>query len=268
MEELIKNDSDLKDQNLENKDRTKEKLSPIQKLKIETAHKSKQLAEFWIDHYKYMQNLKAQMENFNKKYNEKKEAVKKIASFENGEKELRGILYKICSKHNESEAKLENYKEKVIAFKQKVENNKEKLNEEFQEIKMKYEEIENKKKEVENQKKILSSLYENIENLKKEVNLLKNESSIEIENLSQNIIQENIKKKELIKEINLLSNITNLKIIKIDDENKVLEPKIQGHAINPKDERIMNYSIKIGFNVNKVNEVKKFWKNLNEFLNS
>jgi len=242
-------------------------ISPVTKMKVKTAEKNKIDSQYWIDHFKYKQNLLNQLELLRNEKPEKSIKTSQISSFTKEQEILCDNLYKLNQITNYSQLKLgKNYnKMKIIESNEKT--NKKKLNEIFENNLEKIRTIEKTKEDIDIQKNLLNSWLEKVEKMKNDISSTRRENCINIDVLCNQYAQNDKEFKKITKLYNLLCNITKYRILNIqNDENDQQTQVAKGYLLNSKNGNILSYNIKIGNESveNKALKVFNFWKTLIE----
>jgi len=246
-------------------------ISPISKMKIINAEKTKRESQYWIDHFKYKQNLLTQLEILKNEKPEKSQKTSEITSFSKEQEILCDNLYKLNQITNFSQLKLGKNFNKMKIIENNEETQKKKLNEIFDKNLEKIRDIEKTSEEIEVQKQLLNSWYENVEKMKNNISSIRKENCINIDNLCNKYSQEDKEFKKITKLYNLLCNITKYRVLNIQkDEFDSQAQIVKGYLLNAKNGNILNYNIKIKNNEsveNKAMKVFNFWKTLIDFNN-
>ncbi len=252
-----------------NKNNSLDSNSPISKMKIVNAEKKKRESQYWIDHFKYKQNLINQLEILK---NEKPEVIQRtiqMSSFSKEKEILNDNLYKLNQITNYSQLKLGNNFNKMKIIENNEETQKNKLNEIFENNVEKIKDIEKTSDEIDVQKQLLNNWYENVEKMKNNISSVRKKKCNIIDSLCNQYSQEDKEFKKIAKLYNLLCNITKYRIInKQNDENDSKTQIYKGYLLNSKNGNILNYNIKITNNEsveNKAMRVFDFWKKLIDF---
>lgn len=246
-------------------------ISPISKMKIINAEKTKRESQYWIDHFKYKQNLLTQLEILKNEKPEKNQKTSEITSFSKEQEILCDNLYKLNQITNFSQLKLGKNFNKMKIIENNEETQKKKLNEIFDKNLEKIRDIEKTSEEIEVQKQLLNSWYENVEKMKNNISSVRKENCINIDSLCNKYAQEDKEFKKITKLYNLLCNITKYRVLNIQkDEFDSQAQIVKGYLLNAKNGNILNYNIKIKNNESvesKAMKVFNFWKTLIDFNN-
>ena len=105
-------------------------ISPISKMRIITADKTKRESQYWIEHFKYKQNLLNQLDMIKNENPDKKEKTLAISQFNKEQEILSDNLYKLKQITKYSQIKLGNNFNKM----KKIENNEETQKQKLKEI--------------------------------------------------------------------------------------------------------------------------------------
>ena len=222
-------------------------ISPISKMRIITADKTKRESQYWIEHFKYKQNLLNQLDMIKNENPDKKEKTLAISQFNKEQEILSDNLYKLKQITKYSQIKLGNNFNKM----KKIENN-----EETQKQKL---------------KEIFENNLEKIKNIEKIQENIKKENGTNIDNLVTKYSEEDKEFKKNIKIYNCWCNIIKYKIIDIENNENKNTQEIKGYLLNAVNGNILNYNIPIKSNEsveNKAIRVLNFWKNLINFNKS
>ena len=232
-------------------------ISPVTKMKVKAAEKTKIDSQYWIDHFKYKQNLINQLEILKNEKPEKSIKTSQISSFTREQEILCDNLYKLNQITNYSQLKLgKNFNKMKL-----VENNEEILKKKLNEI------FEKTKEDIDIQKNLLNSWLENVKKMKNDISSTRRENCINIDVLCNQYSQNNKEFKKITKLYNLLCNITKYRILNIqNDENDQQTQVAKGYLLNSKNGNILSYNIKINNESveNKAIKVFNFWKTLIE----
>ena len=243
----------------ENKNNTSKGVSPISKMKIITVERAKLQSKYWIEHFKYKQNLINQLSLIKNEKDEKTKKISEISSFSQEQEVLCDNLYKMRRIINFSRVKLEKNSNEMKSSESVEETRKKKLKEIFEKNLENIRNIEKKSEEIQEQTLLLNLWREYIEKMKNEITSRRKENFISIDNLIDKYSEDNNKLKKIIGVYYLLLNITKYRILNIENN------KIIGYLLNAKNGNILNYNIKIKENESaesKATEVFNFWKAL------
>jgi len=244
-------------------------ISPISKMKIDAANKSKKESQYWIEHYKYKQNLRNKLELLKNEKSEKSSKISQISTFDKEQEILCDNLFKLTKLTNYSQNTLGQNFDQMKKFENNEEMQKNKLKNIFQNNLNKIKQIEKTSEDLEEQKKILKTWFENVEKMKNNISNLRNENCINIDSLCIEYAQKDKELKKISKIYNLLCNITKYRILDIKNDEKDNQcQNIVGYLLNVKNGNIMNYNIKMVKNEsveNKALKVMNFWNTLIDF---
>lgn len=250
---------------------SKNEISPVSKMKILTAEKAKKDSQYWIEHFKFKQNLINGLEFLKNEKPEKFQKISQISTFSKEQDILCDNLFKLKKITSYSRLKLgENFNEMKI-----IENKEETMKKKFKEILEdnleKIKEIEKTSEEIDVQKQLLNNLQENFETVKSNISEMKTLNSTNIDNLCNKYSEENKDLNNISKLYNVFSNITKYRVLDIQkDENDPDTKIVKGYMLNSKNGNIINYDIKIKNNESietKAMKIFNFWKNLIDFNN-
>lgn len=242
-------------------------ISPVTKMKVKTAEKNKIDSQYWIDHFKYKQNLINQLELLKNEKPEKSIKTSQISSFTREQEILCDNLYKLNQITNYSQLKLGKNFNKMKMIENNEEILKKKLNEIFENNLEKIRNIEKTKEDIDIQKNLLNSWLENVEKMKNDITSTRKENCINIDALCNQYAQTDKEFKKIAKLYNLLCNITKYRILNIqNDENDQQTQVAKGYLLNAKNGNILSYNIKMNNESveNKALKVFNFWKTLIE----
>ena len=242
-------------------------ISPVTKMKVKAAEKTKIDSQYWIDHFKYKQSLINQLEILKNEKPEKSIKTSQISSFTREQEILCDNLYKLNQITNYSQLKLGKNFNKMKTIENNEEILKKKLNEIFENNLEKIRTIEKTKERIDIQKNLLNSWLENIQKMKNDIASARRENCINIDNLCNQYSQNDKEFKKITKLYNLLCNITKYRILNIqNDENEQQTQVAKGYLLNSKNGNILSYNIKINNESveNKAIKVFNFWKTLIE----
>ena len=256
-------DNNIKSNNMNND------ISPISKMKILTAEKTKRESQYWIDHFKYKQNLLSQLEILKNEKPDKSIKTSQISSFNREQEILCDNLYKLNKITNYSQLKLGKNFNKMKIIENNEEVQKKKLKEIFENNLEKIREISKKSEEINIQRQLLNSWHENVEKMKNDISTSRKENCINIDILCNEYAQQDKEFKKISKLYNLLCNITKYRVLNIQKEENDEESRIaKGYLLNAKNGNILSYNIKIKNNdsvENRAMKVFNFWKTLINF---
>ena len=242
-------------------------ISPVTKMKVKTAEKNKIDSQYWIDHFKYKQNLINQLELLKNEKPDKSIKTSQISSFTREQEILCDNLYKLNQITNYSQLKLGKNFNKMKMIENNEEILKKKLNEIFENNLEKIRNIEKTKEDIDIQKNLLNSWLENVEKMKNDITSTRKENCINIDALCNQYAQTDKEFKKIAKLYNLLCNITKYRILNIqNDENDQQTQVAKGYLLNAKNGNILSYNIKMSNESveNKALKVFNFWKTLIE----
>ena len=243
-------------------------VSPISKMKIIAANKSKQESQYWIEHFKYKQNLLNQLEILKNEKPEKSTKSSQISQFSKEQEILCDNLYKLDYITKYSQIKLGNNLNKMKKIESSEEIQKQKLKEIYEKNIEKIKEIQKIQEDINVQKQLLNSWNENVEKMKNNISNTRKENNNIIDNLCGQYSFEDKEFKNITKMYNLLSNITGYKVINIKEEENKEAQEVKGYLLNNKNGDIMDYNIKMKKNEsveNKASKVFNFWKTFVNF---
>ena len=243
-------------------------VSPISKKKIIAANKSKQESQYWIEHFKYKQNLLNQLDLLKNEKPEKSTKSSQISQFSKEQEILCDNLYKLNYITKFSQIKLGNNLDKMKKIESSEEIQKQKLKEIYEKNLEKIKEIQKYQEDINIQKQLLNTWYENVEKMKNDISNARKESSNTIDNLCGQYSFEDREYKNITKMYNLLSNITEYKITDIKKDENEDTQEVRGRFLNNINGDIMSYNIKMKKNEsveNKATKVFNFWKTFVNF---
>ena len=243
-------------------------VSPISKMKIIAANKSKQESQYWIEHFKYKQNLLNQLDLLKNEKPEKSIKSSQISQFSKEQEILCDNLYKLNYITKFSQIKLGNNLDKMKKIESSEEIQKQKLKEIYEKNLEKIKEIQKYQEDINVQKQLLNTWYENVEKMKNDISNARKESSNTIDNLCGQYSFEDKEYKNITRMYNLLSNITEYKITDIKKDENEDTQEIRGCFLNNINGDIMSYNIKMKKNEsveNKATKVFNFWKTFVNF---
>ena len=243
--------------------------SPVTKMKIMTAEKAKKDSQYWIDHFKFKQNLLNQLELLKNEKPEKMAKLSQISTFSKEQELLCDNLYKMNIITKFSQLKLGNNYNKMKVIEINEEIQKKKMKEIFEKNLDKIRNIEKTSEDIAIQREIIKKYNQQMEILKSDISTIRKENCLQIDNLCNNYSQNNKEFKKLSKLYNLYSNILKCRVFDIkNDENDPESKNVKGYLLNPQNGNILSYntSIKSSESVeNKAMKVFNFWKTLVEF---
>ena len=243
-------------------------VSPISKMKIIAANKSKQESQYWIEHFKYKQNLLNQLDLLKNEKPEKSIKSSQISQFSKEQEILCDNLYKLNYITKFSQIKLGNNLDKMKKIESSEEIQKQKLKEIYEKNLEKIKEIQKYQEDINIQKQLLNTWYENVEKMKNDISNARKESSNTIDNLCGQYSFEDKEYKNITRMYNLLSNITEYKITDIKKDENEDTQEVRGCFLNNINGDIMSYNIKMKKNEsveNKATKVFNFWKTFVNF---
>ena len=243
-------------------------VSPISKMKIIAANKSKQESQYWIEHFKYKQNLLNQLDLLKNEKPEKSTKSSQISQFSKEQEILCDNLYKLNYITKFSQIKLGNNLDKMKKIESSEEIQKQKLKEIYEKNLEKIKEIQKYQEDINIQKQLLNTWYENVEKMKNDISNARKESSNTIDNLCGQYSFEDKEYKNITRMYNLLSNITEYKITDIKKDENEDTQEVRGCFLNNINGDIMSYNIKMKKNEsveNKATKVFNFWKTFVNF---
>ena len=243
-------------------------VSPISKMKIIAANKSKQESQYWIEHFKYKQNLLNQLDLLKNEKPEKSIKSSQISQFSKEQEILCDNLYKLNYITKFSQIKLGNNLDKMKKIESSEEIQKQKLKEIYEKNLEKIKEIQKYQEDINIQKQLLNTWYENVEKMKNDISNARKESSNTIDNLCGQYSFEDREYKNITRMYNLLSNITEYKITDIKKDENEDTQEVRGRFLNNINGDIMRYNIKMKKNEsveNKATKVFNFWKTFVNF---
>jgi hypothetical protein len=242
-------------------------ISPVTKMKVKAAEKTKIDSQYWIEHFKYKQNLINQLELLKNEKPEKSIKTSQISSFTREQEILCDNLYKLNQITNYSQLKLGKNFNKMKTIENNEEILKKKLNEIFENNLEKIRTIEKTKGDIDIQKNLINSWFEIIEKMKNDISSTRRENCINIDVLCNQYSQNDKEFKKITKLYNLMCNITKYRILNIqNDENDQQTQVAKGYLLNSKNGNILSYNIKINNESveHKAIKVFNFWKTLIE----
>ena len=243
--------------------------SPVTKMKIMTAEKAKKDSQYWIDHFKFKQNLLNQLELLKNEKPEKMAKLSQISTFSKEQELLCDNLYKMNIITKFSQLKLGNNYNKMKVIENNEEIQKKKMKEIFEKNLDKIRNIEKTSEDIAIQREIIKKYNQQMEILKSDISTIRKENCLQIDNLCNNYSQNNKEFKKLSKLYNLYSNILKYRVFDIkNDENDPESKNVKGYLLNARNGNILSYntSIKSSESVeNKAMKVFNFWKTLVEF---
>ena len=141
-------------------------ISPVTKMKIITAEKAKKESQYWIDHFKFKQNLLNQLELLKNEKPEKMAKIAQLASFTKEQELLCDNLYKMNIITNYSQTKLGNNYNKMKVIENNEEIQKKKMKEIFEKNLDKIRNIEKTSEDIAIQRELFKKYNEHMEKLK------------------------------------------------------------------------------------------------------
>ena len=245
-------------------------VSPISKMKIIAANKSKQESQYWIEHFKYKQNLINQLEMLKNEKPEKSTKSTQISQFAKEQEILCDNLYKLNYISKYSQVKLGNNFNRMKKIESNEEVQKQKLKSIYENNLEKIKEIQKTQEEINVQKNLLNSWYENVEKMKNDITNTRKENATNIDNLCNQYSLEDKEFKNVSRMYNLMSHITMYKVINIEKDENQESQEVKGYLLNASNGNVLNYNIMMKKNEsveNKASKVFNFWKafvNFNE----
>ena len=243
-------------------------VSPISKMKIIAADKTRKESQYWIEHFKYKQNLINQLEMLKNEKPEKSTKTSQISQFQKEQEILCDNLYKLNQITKYSQLKLGTNFNKMKKIENNEEVQKQNLKTIFEKNLEKIKEIEKTQEDIYVQKQLLNSWYENVEKMKNDISNTRKENANTIDNLTNQYSIEDKEFKNATKMYNLLCNITKYAVIGIDKDENHESQEVKGYLLNPSNGNVMNYNIKMKNNEsveNKASKVFNFWKTYIDF---
>lgn len=244
-------------------------ISPVTKMKIITAEKTKKESQYWLDNYKFKQNLLKQLELLKNEKPEKIEKISQISTFSTEQEILCDNLFKLNKLTNFSQIKLGKNLNQMKEKENNEEVQKKKLKDVFEKNLETIKNIEKNSEEISAQNGIFNTYNEYIENYKTKISDIRKENFIKIDSLCNQYSQDNKEFKKISKLYNLLCNITKYRVFNIvNDENDPQTQLVKGYLLNAKNGNIMSYNMKMKNNEsieNKAMKVFNFWKTFIEF---
>ena len=244
-------------------------ISPVKKMKIMTAEKTKKESQYWIDHFKFKQSLINQLELLKNEKPEKFEKISKISTFSKEQDILCDNLYKLKKITNYSQLKLGKNFNQMKIIESKEEEQKKQLNEIFEKNLEIIKNIEKTSEQIDAQRQILDTYEEKIEIMKKYISKVRKENCINIDNLCNKYSEEDKEFKKINKLYNFLSNITKYRVLNIEnDKNEPQSQLVRGYLLNQQNGNILSYNVTMKNNEsleNKAMKVFNFWKTLIDF---
>ena len=245
-------------------------VSPISKMKIIAADKIKKESQYWIEHFKYKQNLINQLEMLKNEKPEKSLKSSQISQFQKEQEILCDNLFKLNQITKYSQLKLGTNFDKMKKIESNEEAQKQKLKIIFEKNVEKIKEIEKTQEDINIQKQLLNSWYDNVEKMKNDITNIRKENSNTIDNLCAQYSLEDKEFKNRTKMYNLLCNITKYRMLNIENDEKQESQMVKGYLLNATNGNILNYNIKMKQNEsveNKASKVFNFWKTFVNFNN-
>ena len=243
--------------------------SPVTKMKIMTAEKAKKDSQYWIDHFKFKQNLLNQLELLKNEKPEKMAKLSQISTFSKEQELLCDNLYKMNIITKFSQLKLGNNYNKMKVIENNEEIQKKKMKDIFEKNLDKIRNIEKTSEDIAIQREIIKKYNQQMEILKSDISTIRKENCLQIDNLCNNYSQNNKEFKKLSKLYNLYSNILKCRVFDIkNDENDPESKNVKGYLLNAQNGNILSYNTSIKSNEsveNKAMKVFNFWKTLVEF---
>jgi len=243
-------------------------VSPISKMKIIAADKTRKESQYWIEHFKYKQNLINQLEMLKNEKPEKNTKISQISQFQKEQEILCDNLYKLNQITKYSQLKLGTNFNKMKKIESNEEAQKQQLKVIFENNLEKIKEIEKTQEDIYVQKQLLNAWYENVEKMKNDISNTRKENSNAIDNLCTQYSMEDKDFKNATKMYNLLCNITKYTVINIEKDENLENQIVKGYLLNASNGNIMNYNIKMKNNEsveNKASKVFNFWKTYIDF---
>ena len=244
-------------------------FSSVTKMKIKSDEKSKKESQYWIDHYKFKQNLINQLELLRNEKPEKAEKISQISTFSKEQEILCDNLFKLNKLTNFSQIKLGKNFNQMKEKENNEEVQKKKLKDVFEKNLEIIRNIEKNSEEITAQNEICNAYNEVIENYKSKISETRTDNCLKIDSLCNQYSQDNKDFKKISKLYNLLINITKYRVFNIqNDENDPQSQLVKGYLLNAKNGNIMSYNMKIKKNEsveNKAMKVFNFWKTFIEF---
>ena len=245
----------------------KNDISPISKMKLRTAEKTKEQSKYWIDHFKFKQKLINQLNIIKYDNSEKYKNLSNI-NFSKESEILCDNLYKLTRLTNYSQIKLDNNLNKMKMKESNEEIQKQEIMKIFEKNLETIKNIENTSEEINIQKELLNSWQNTIENMKKFISELRNENCLNIDNFCKQYSQDSKELKKISKIYNLLCNITKYRIFEISDMSEQQIKIVRGYLLNIRNGDILKYDISFKNDEsveNKAMKVFQFWKTYLDF---
>lgn len=247
----------------------KSNISPVTKMKIITAEKIKKESQYWIDHYKFKQSLKKQLELLKNEKPEKLEKITNISTFSKEQDILCDNLFKMNKITNFSQLKLGNKLNQMKEIENNEEVQKKKLKEIFEKNLEKIKNIEKTSEDIMVQRVLFNTWNDNLEKMKNNILTVRKDNCINIDNICSKYLQDNKEFKKISKLYNLLCNILKYRVLSIQKDEIDKKSKIfKGYLLNARNGDILSYNMKIKENEsmeNKAMRVFNFWKTFIEF---
>ena len=243
-------------------------VSPISKMKIIAADRTRKESQYWIEHFKYKQNLINQLEMLKNEKPEKSTKTSQISQFQKEQEILCDNLYKLNQITKYSQIKLGKNFNKMKKIESNEEAQKQKLKISFENNLEKIKEIEKTQEDIYVQKQLLNAWNENVEKMKNDISNTKKENANVIDNLGTKYSIEDRGFKNKTKMHNLLCNITKYTVINIEKDENMENQEVKGYFLNDYNRNVMNYNIKMKNNEsveNKASKVFNFWKTYIDF---
>ena len=261
-------DDKFSEENLPKISNVQNDVSPISKMKIIAADKSKKESQYWIEHFKYKQNLINQLEMLKNEKPEKSTKISQIAQFSKEQEILCDNLYKLSQITKFSQSRLGTNLNKMKTIENKEEAQKQNLKTIYENNLEKIQKIQKLQEDINLQKQLLNSWDENVEKMKNDIINIRKENVNTIDNLCNQYSLEDKEFKNITKMYNLMCNITKYRILNIEKNENQDNQLVKGYLLNATNGNILNYNIKMKQNEsveNKASKVFNFWKTFINF---
>ena len=243
-------------------------VSPISKMKIIAADRTRKESQYWIEHFKYKQNLINQLEMLKNEKPEKSTKTSQISQFQKEQEILCDNLYKLNQITKYSQIKLGTNFNKMKKIESNEEAQKQRLKIIFEKNIEKIKEIEKIQDDIYVQKQLLNAWDENVEKMKNDISNTRKKNANAIDNLCAQYSIEDKEFKNNTKMYNLLCNITKYTVINIEKDENMESQEVKGYLLNASNGNVMSYNIKMKNNEsveNKASKVFNFWKTYIDF---
>ena len=207
-------------------------VSPISKMKIIAADRTRKESQYWIEHFKYKQNLINQLEMLKNEKPEKSTKTSQISQFQKEQEILCDNLYKLNQITKYSQIKLGTNFNKMKKIESNEEAQKQRLKIIFEKNIEKIKEIEKIQDDIYVQKQLLNAWDENVEKMKNDISNTRKENANAIDNLCAQYSIEDKEFKNNTKMFNLLCNITKYTVINIEKDENMESQEVKGYLLN------------------------------------